>query len=118
MRPGVILLVLQKLIVSGGYSHLEVEDLATTEVLDYPARGSSWREAGQLPSPRRAARGVSLAGVFHVTGGYYGGGYLADILAWDPVSETWALAGHLTHPRDFHAVTEVPLAAVSDFCNK
>ena len=105
--------------MSGGYSHLEVADLATTEVLDYPAgRTSAWREAGQLPSARRAARGVSLAGVFHVTGGYYGGGYLADILAWDPVSETWALAGQLTNPRDFHAVTEVPLAAVNDFCKK
>ena len=76
----------------------------------------SWREAGPLPSGRMGLRGASLASVFHVSGGWDGSTDLDEILAWDPVSETWSLAGHLATARTYHAVTEVSLANVAGLC--
>jgi hypothetical protein len=102
-------LAFQMLIVTGGMD-LSSTDLASTEVMAHPA--GSWREAGPLPSARVGLRGASLASVFHVSGG----SFLDEILAWDPVSETWSLAGHLATARDFHGITEVPLAAMEGLC--
>ena len=76
----------------------------------------SWREAGPLPSARWALRGASLASMFHVSGGSEGSTDLDEILAWDPVSETWSLAGHLATARGYHGVTEVSLAEMGQFC--
>ena len=99
------------MIVTGGVG---TQDLTSTEVMAHPA--GSWREAGPLPSGREALRGASLASVFHVSGGTDGSNYLDEILAWDPVSETWSLAGHLATARRYHGVTEVSLADMGQFC--
>jgi hypothetical protein len=103
------------MIVTGGADeHL----LASTEVMAHPE--GSWREAGPLPSARSSLRGASLASVFHVSGGsptgLPDGSYLDDILAWDPVSETWSLAGHLVTARGRHGITEVSLADMEGLC--
>ena len=90
------------------------QKLASTEVMAHPA--GSWREAGPLPSARAALRGASLASVFYVSGGYEGSNYLNELLAWDPVSETWSLAGHLATVRGWHGVTEVSLADMEGLC--
>ena len=90
------------------------ELLASTEVMALPA--GSWREAGLLPSGRTALWGASLASVFHVSGGFDGSNDQDEILAWDPVSETWSLAGHLATARRYHGITEVSLADMEGLC--
>jgi hypothetical protein len=101
------------LIVTGGIGTQESGYyLSSTEVMAHPA--GSWREAGPLPSARWGLRGASLASMFHVSGGY---SHLDEILAWDPVSKTWSLAGHLATARTMHGVTEIPLASIIGLCN-
>jgi hypothetical protein len=101
----------QVMLVTGGW---DGQLLSSTEVMAHPE--GSWREAGPLPSARYALRGASLAFVFHVSGGYDGSNFLNEILAWDPVSETWSLAGHLATARGYHGITEVSLAAMEGLC--
>jgi hypothetical protein len=55
--------------------------------------------------------------VFHVSGGSDGSNYLDEILAWDPVSETWSLAGHLASARRYHGITEVALVDIEGLCD-
>ena len=76
----------------------------------------SWREAGLLTSGRYALQGASLASVFHVSGGHDGSTDLDEILAWDPVSELWSLAGHLATARYYHSITEVSPADMQGLC--
>jgi hypothetical protein len=101
------------MIVTGG--HDGPQHLASTEVMAHPA--GSWREAGPLPSARLGLRGVSLAGIFHISGSHDGSNDLDEIQAWDPVSETWSLAGHLATARYWHGVTEVSLADIEGLCS-
>ena len=105
------------LIVAGGY---HVDPLASTEVFDYSlGTGGSWREAGPLPSPRTGVRGASLQGVLHVSGGYDDNDdneFLDEIVAWDPVTETWAVVGQMQEARHYHGVTPVDLQTVAQFC--
>ena len=104
------------LIVTGGQDG-QYQDLSSTEVTDYTSGSGGWREVGQLPSPRYGLRGASVARVFHVTGGDSASGWKDDILSWDPFSETWEVAGHLIAATSAHAVTEVPTAAVIEYCS-
>ena len=100
------------IIITGGYYG---EYLASTEVMAHPA--GSWRDVAPLPSIRSGLRGATLAGVFHISGGYDADfNDLDEILAWDPVSETWSLAGHLTNARGWHGVTEVSIASMAGLC--
>ena len=39
-----------------------------------------------------------------------------SVLAWDPVAESWTVAGHLQVPRDLHGVAEVPLHLLDQYC--
>jgi hypothetical protein len=57
--------------------------------------------------------------MFHVSGGfdYSTYTYLAEILAWDPIAETWSLAGHLATARRRHGVTEASLTDMEGHCN-
>jgi len=104
---------LQMLIVAGGliggYSD-------TTELLDYSNTDSGWREAGLLPSPRYGLAGANLEEVFHISGGRNSSAKFTDILAWDPVSEQWSLAGQLSTPRNLHSLTEVDLNILEELC--
>jgi hypothetical protein len=102
------------LIVSGGWGGERFQ--MSSEVMAHPS--GSWREAEPLPSVRFGAMGASLAGIFHVLGGDYNGGgnYTDEIIAWDPVAETWSLAGHLATARRWHGVTELSLADVAGLC--
>ena len=65
-----------------------------------------------LPTPLWGMRGASLAGVFHITGGWMAaadGHWINtdEILAWN--ERRWQVAGSMTNPRDWqaaHGVTE------------
>lgn len=100
------------LIVAGGGSD---RPLASTEVLQYPS-DQSWRPAGQLPSPRWGLRSVSLGGTLLVLGGGDASSETDEVLTWDPVEEEWGVAAHLSSPRGNHAVAEVPLELLANFC--
>ena len=49
------------------------------QVLEHSSPGGGWREVAPLPTPLYAARGASVGGIFHVTGGYYGGAYTNQV---------------------------------------
>ena len=63
--------------------------------MDYTNSGA-WRDAEPLPTARENLRGVSIGQDFYVTGGEdFNWSWQDEILSWDPVSETWAVAGHM-----------------------
>ena len=43
---------------------------------------------------------------------YVTGGYLTEILSWDPVQEKWTHAGDLKVARGDHAVSAIPSNAI------
>ena len=85
--------------------------------MEYGSQGQ-WREVGNLPSPRIGLRGATLNGVFFVSGGGEDQhiSYTNDVVAFDPVDETWTLAGHLIATRKWHAVTEIDISNISNNC--
>jgi len=99
------------IVTGGGRGH----PLDSTEVVQYPS-DQSWRPAAQLPSPRWGLRSVSLGGTLLVTGGGDASSETDEVLAWDPVAEEWGVAAHLSSPRGNHAVAEVPLELLANFC--
>ena len=63
----------QVYLVTGGYTKLELHvdrTLASTELMVEDSQGQAtlWTEAGALPSPRQALRGVSLNNNIFMTG--------------------------------------------------
>ena len=63
----------QVYLVTGGYTKLELHvgrTLASTELMVEDSQGQAtlWTEAGPLPSPRQALRGVSLNNNIFMTG--------------------------------------------------
>ena len=79
--------------------------------------GGTWRKSNKLPERRYAGKGANLAGakwkwkvlpgltqysgMFHITGGWVEdvSGESNDVLAWQPVTESWELVGHLINAR-------------------
>ena len=113
------------LIVAGGVFKNGLDGiLSSTEVMEYP--GGAWRETDPLPTPLYDLRGVTLNGVFYVTGGDEdeerndgGHGVSPRILAWytgQPPAEQWVEAGQMVAPRRKHGVTALPLSVVADLC--
>jgi len=100
------------LIVAGGGKD---QPLASTEVLQYPS-DQNWRSVGELPSPRWGLRTVSLGETLLVVGGGDASSEMDEVLTWDPVTEEWGVSGHLSSPRGNHAVAEVPLNLLANFC--
>ena len=83
--------------------------------MDYTNSGT-WKDAEPLPAARTSLRGVSIGQDFYVTGGEDLHWVQDEILSWDPVSKTWAVAGHLFFKRSNHGVAEVSLHEFSDYC--
>ena len=80
---------------------------------------SGWREVGGLPSPRMGLRGATVDGMFLVSGGGEDQHthYTNDIVAFDPVSESWASSGHMVATRKWHAVAEIGLSSIPTNCS-
>ena len=73
MRTLAVTAPCQVYLVTGGYTKLELHlgrTLASTELMVEDSRGQAtlWTEAGPLPSPRQALRGVSLNNNIFMTG--------------------------------------------------
>ena len=113
----------QMLIVTGGWNRGRlgsVESLGYTSYHENGGRGE-WREISQLPTPLWGLRGGSVGKVFHIVGGWVDDLDTDEILSWDPVQLTWSVAGHMVTALDFdvaHAVTEIPIGAVSNLCDE
>ena len=60
-----------------------------------------------LFSHRSNLNGITLNGIFYVTGGTDGEWSTNEVLAWDSESETWNISANMREPRDRHAVTLV-----------
>ena len=73
-----------------------------------------WREVegGQLPSPRKGLKAISIGDVLFISGGYDGNNFFTSILSWDPVAESWQPAGNLAVARSGHAAVAVPTSFV------
>ena len=79
--------------------------------------GGTWRKSNKLPESRYAGKAANLAGAkqkwkflqgltqysgkFHITGGWVENmnGESDDVLAWQPVTESWEFVGHLINAR-------------------
>ena len=89
-------------------------------MFDYTNPGS-WKEAGLLPAARSGLKGVSIGQEFFVTGGETSNSlswWKDEILSWDPITESWTVAGHLLFERSNHGVAEVSLDVFAKYCVK
>jgi len=106
---------LEMILVTGGWDGYG--PVNSTEVLELSDSAKGWREVGMLPSARYGLRAATLGDILYVTGGDDGSAQdMDEVLAWDGVAETWALAGHLAAPRRLHALTSVPQESLQSFC--
>jgi len=108
----------QTLIVTGGIQRSSSTRLSSTEVYNSGMSNGAWREVGQLPNERYYLNGITLNGIFYVTGGTDGGGFdTNEVLAWDSESETWNRSGHMREPRSAHAVTLIRYTDMEQYCH-
>ena len=87
-------------------------------MFDYTNPGS-WKEAGLLPAAMSGLKGVSIGQDFFVTGGETsnsGSWWKDEILSWDPITESWTVAGQLLFERSNHGVAEVSLDVFAKHC--
>ena len=125
----------------GRYGTISGTDLSSTEVYDSVTSNGAWREVGQLPSVRYFQllkdiialmcscplfcfshryylKGITLNGIFYVTGGTDGGGFdTNEVLAWDSESETWKISGYMREPRTAHAMTLIRYTDMEQYCH-
>ena len=83
--------------------------------MDYTNSGT-WKDAEPLPAARTSLRGVSIGQDFYVTGGEDLDLVQDEILSWDPITESWTVAGHLLFERSNHGVVEVSLDVFAKYC--
>ena len=77
-------------------------------------------EGGELPSPRKGLRATMVGDIIYVSGGQYYSGHggadgltdLTEVLAWDPVAESWNTVGDLAVGRYEHAAVAVPSSLI------
>jgi hypothetical protein len=70
-----------------------------------------------LPYGRGWFKGLTVANVFYVFGGYQAAGFSKDVLAWNANNEAWEERSPLLIARSAHAVVAVPVTAITDWCN-
>ena len=80
-----------------------------------------WRETGQLPKGRDQLKAVVIQNNVYVTGGNWYEGVdpnsLAEILRWDPSTDSWQQVGNLTKARKSHAAVTIPSAFIESECS-
>jgi len=100
-------------LVTGGYSENE-DYLKTTEIM---SPGGDWKYVDELSSPRYGLQGITVDNNLFMTGGQSDyRTYLADILKFDIAKEEWVKIGEMSKARTNHALTQVPLSEVENYC--
>ena len=80
-------------------------------------------ETGHLPTPRQGMRAVSIDNQVYVAGGHYideDSGqhhFLAEILLWNPSTESWQQSGNLAVARGHFAAVAIPSSIVDSECS-
>ncbi len=60
------------------------------EVYAYNPRTNAWTQKASLPRQRRDMNGaVQIGSKLYVSGGYWGGGHLSDLLVYNPATNKW-----------------------------
>merc|ERR1719378_1971379 len=77
-------------LVTGGYNG---DYISSTELL--LETSSNWIYSGELPTPRGGLRGANIDRRVIMTGGY-DGGYLNEILEYEPNNGKWSLVGQMS----------------------
>jgi len=110
----------QVLLVTGGESQSGGEGyLSSTEVAVYTSDVPlQWRELknGNLPSKRYGGRIATVDNVIHLAGCHSHLGFCTEILAFDPVSESWIQRGEFALPRYHNGAVGVPASAIASDC--
>ena len=74
-------------------------------------------ETGQLPTPRIGLRAAVVDNHIYVTGGLDSQHNLAEILRWDPSTESWQRAGSFVVERYYHAAVAIPSSLIESECS-
>jgi len=99
--------------VTGGYDDT-YNNLKTTEIM---SPGGDWKYIGELSSPRFGLQGINVDNNLFMTGGQFDyETYFADILKFDIAKEEWVKIGEMSKARTNHALTQVPLSEVENYC--
>merc|ERR1712004_227358 len=81
-----------------------------------------WRKVGHMPLALSGLKGATLGNVFHVVGGYFDHQYYDEVLAWDPVADSWLEVGGVSSKGAWQAigvaVTSLPVALLEEFCSE
>ena len=75
-------------------------------------------ETGRLPTPRAGLQAAVIDNHIFVTGGKDGHNHLAQILRWDPSTESWQHVGSLTVGRESHAAVVIPSSLIESECSR
>jgi len=100
--------------VTGGYDDT-YNNLKTTEIM---SPGGDWKYVGELSSPRRGLQGITVDNNLFMTGGFDDETRttFADILRFDIAKEEWVKIGEMSKARRWHALTQIPLSEVENYC--
>jgi len=101
-------------LVTGGFDE-NLDDLKTTEIM---SPGGDWKYVGELSNPRIGLQGINVDNNLFMTGGFADetGTTFADILKFDIAKEEWVKIGEMSKARTNHALTQVPLSEVENYC--
>jgi len=101
-------------LVTGGYDDTN-NNLKTTEIM---SPGGDWKYVGELSNPRIGLQGINVDNNLFMTGGFADetGTTFADILKFDIAKEEWVKIGEMSKARTNHALTQVPLSEVENYC--
>jgi len=100
----------QVFLVAGGYDY--VGRLSSTEMLTRTS--SAWVMVNSLPRKIQGVRGVTLAHILYMTGGWDGDNARDEIYKW--TGQQWVEVGKMKKGRAEHAVSTIRLDDIKDFC--
>jgi len=98
--------------VTGGYDDTN-NNLKTTEIM---SPGGDWKYVGELSSSRWGLQGINVDNNLFMIGGQSDYDYFADILRFDIEKEEWVKIGEMSKARRWHALTQIPLSKVENYC--
>jgi len=104
----------QVLLVTGGYNKGN-SDISSTELL--PSPSSAWVMASSLPRALYGMKGVTVAGVLYITGGFgFSSNTRNEVYSW--TDDEWLEVGKMKEARNYHAVSTIQMDnELMDLCN-
>lgn len=117
-REGLACATLDGRIYCMGGSNASIAAMDIVEMFD-PAAGvqGSWATKNSLPEQRTSAEAAVVGGTLFLVGGYNGTSYLATVLRYDPIQDTWTPIAPMNYERGGLSLVEIDgrLFAVGGF---